>query len=103
MRPKPHPSASLRGDSEAAGHVRIRSYFRVSGVRIMASIALHRGTLLAMTVHASIHGDRFFLCDHVAFSDRPMANITSDLGLRVMDAMRKVYEIRKLVDLHPRD
>jgi len=69
----------------------------------MASIALHRGTLLAMTVHASNHGDRFFLCDYVAFSDRPMANIASDLGLRVMDAMREVYEIRKLVDLHPRD
>ena len=67
----------------------------------MASITLDGGISRLVTIHASGHRNRLFFGDHVAVSNRAVTDFAPDLGFSVMDIMREIHKVGKVVNPDP--
>jgi len=70
---------------------------------VVAEVAVIRGLVLRVAVHAGSHGNGFLSADDLPLGNRTVTGLAANGCFAMVDFVREPHELRNLVDLDPTD
>ena len=70
---------------------------------VVAEVAVIRGLVLRVAVHAGSHGNGFLSADDLPLGNRAVTGVAAKASFAMVDLVREPHELGNLVDLDPTD